>query len=146
LKLVTWAFFAVVVSVLPIALTMIGTKTHGRPVPLVGPSEFERAISGATGFERALARGELLLIAAALAAGGVGEIVARGTHRNMEHRVVAGGTAIAIVMVSTWWFADISSSIARDEVLELDVVVWGSMALFCGSVLTAGSCIWLAET
>jgi len=54
--------------------------------------------------------------------------------------------AIGIVIVSTWWFADISSSIARDELLDLAVIAWGSVTLFCGSVLTAGSCIWLAET
>lgn len=145
-KLMTWALFAVVVSVLPIAITMMVTTMHGPPDPPVGPSKFEQAISGATGYERALARGDLLLIAAALAAGGVGEIVARGTHRNPEHRVAAVGMALAIVSVSTWWFADISSSIARDEVLDLGVIAWGSMTLFCGSVLTAGSCIWLAET
>ena len=138
--------FAVVVSLLRILLTMIGTMTHGQPVPPVGPSEFEQALSRATDYERALARGDLLLIAGALAAGGLGEIVARGTHRNLEHRIFAGGMAIGIVIVSTWWFADISSSIARDEVLDLAVIAWGSVTLFCGSVLTAGSCIWLAET
>jgi len=90
-KLVTWAFFAVVVSLLPILLTMIGTMTHGQPVPPVGPSEFEQALSRATDYERALARGDLLLIAGALAAGGLGEIVARGTHRNRGHRIFAGG-------------------------------------------------------
>lgn len=145
-KLIRWGLFAVAVSTVPIFIAVVVTVTHGaesedREVP----SQFDLAMRSASGFEQALGRGDLFLVAASIAAGGVGELVARGTHQRKSFKLIAGGTSLLILVICSVWFANISSLIASGEAVDLGPVASGSIAMFVCSVVAAASCIATAE-
>jgi len=92
-----------------------------------------------------VARGELVLIAAAITAAAVGELFGAGTNRFEIPKLFAGGAAIVILILASLYFADVSAVHQAGQKPDLAVVRTVSSWLFLFAVASSGSCVALAE-
>jgi hypothetical protein len=122
-KLLRWFIFSVVISLLPLAFYYVRAMTDGKAVSL----------------PELLARGELLLIAVALAADAIGDLLASKSAGMLK--TIAGGGCVITVGFSSFYFADVSTKTAAN----VTVVFWMSLVLFAVSMISSACCKWLAE-
>ena len=127
-KLTRWLIFSVVVALLPLVVNLLSLATRGRT-----PS-----------FSLVSSHGELLLVSAAIAAGGIGELF--GSSANYRTRkITAGGGCVIVFFISSFWFADLSSTAAMGITINTHVVSSGSLILFLLTVVSTASCVALSE-
>ena len=82
-NLMRWFVFSVLVALLPLVLNALIVATDAEPFSLV----------------QLVARGELLIIAAALCAGAIGDLIGRGTQR-ASAKIVAGGACVMLLFLN----------------------------------------------
>jgi len=127
-KIVKWFIFSVIIALLPIIFNLLIVLSNG-----VAPS-----------LEILTSRGELLLVAAGIAASAIGELIASGQNY-MTPKLLAGGSCVIILSLASLYFAHISATIILGKTLDANVVSYTSMYLYIFAILSGASCIVLAE-
>ncbi len=127
-KLLNWLIFSVAMALLPIVFTALSLRTRGNAVD----------------FATLVSHGELLIVAAALSARGVGEILLARSPNSLT-RTIVGGAALVILGLASLYFADVAAGHRSGDRLQIDVIRDTSLWLFGFSVATGGSCIALRE-
>jgi hypothetical protein len=128
-KLVKWLIFSVVLALIPILVAYLGQITRGVLPP----------------WHETFGRGELLLIAAAMCATSSGELfTASGSSR--LGKLLAGGAAIVLLLVSASYFAEVSSSMRSQAAIDTLVVAQLSLFLYACSFLSSAGCVYLSES
>jgi hypothetical protein len=111
IRVVRWLFFSVLIGLLPIIASAISLKMKG-----TGPTA-----------ARLLTHGELLLIASALCAAALGEIIGSGP-RFAVAKLIAGGSTLIVLLLTAQAFVELSAQhVAK------------------GPVISSASCVALAE-
>lgn len=128
-KLTRWLIFGVGIALIPLLFSLMNMVTKGK---------FE-------GIETVVDNGELLLIAATISAGAVGELIGAGTHRSRA-KLCAGGGCVATLMLSSLYFASISVAHNTSQTVDKEIVAIVSAVLFVCGVITSGSCIAMSES
>jgi hypothetical protein len=123
-KLTRWFIFSVLISLVPLITSYLGLLLDSRAATL-------QTVTG---------RGELLLITTTLAAAAIGELIPSGRDRGTQ-KLLAGGSCIVIVLLSSLLFAAVQSRAHPNGALTLVL----SVSLFCGTILASGSCLYLAH-
>jgi hypothetical protein len=109
-------------------------------VPLVTSYLGLRLDRQRTGLHVLTARGELLLISTTIASGAVGELIAGGRNKATP-KLLAGGSCILLVLLSSLFFAAIQARRDADPQSILGMSLW----LFAGTLLASFSCVYLAH-
>lgn len=127
-KVVRWLFFSVAFATLPVIANFLLAVTQGTypSGPLL------------------LGRGDLLIIAAGVAATGVGELQGVVDESWRRVRIVVTAAAYLIVCTASLWFASVATSLASKVPIREETIVSGSVIVFCSSVLAGASCVALA--
>ena len=120
-KLARWLGFTVAISLAPILFNLLGRAFDGKPF----------------GIRVLLGKGELFLVACALAAAGIGEIVGRGVKRGTP--IAAGGGCFLSAMTSSFCFAYVQHGGTH----KTEIVAYFSLALFVATVVAATMCIMI---
>jgi len=130
-KLIGWLKFSVIIALLPIALNALSLGITGQ----------------LESFSQLVAHGELLLVATAISAMAMGELFRSGSSLKI-FKVMAGGAAIVIIMLSLSYFVDILaaylSGFGIDE-QQINIIVQMSFWSLGFSVFSGGCCILLSE-
>lgn len=127
-KLVSWLFFSVILALVPLLVSSLIQVTHKQ----------------AANLETVLAHGELLLIAAGLCAASAGELIGTGSGMKIL-KLIAGGSAIVILVFAAIYFADIAASNQAKAVVDLGLVCDTSLTLFTCALFSSGCCIALSK-
>jgi len=141
-KLIRWLIFSVALALVPLGVGWLIQLTHNQEPTL----------------ESLLAHGELLLIAAALCAAAVGELIGSGDAL-LGRKLVAGGISLVLVVVAAIYFADVAAShavqnamvLAQEpsgfmrEHLDFGVLAQASIVIYCSGFVASMSCIILSE-
>lgn len=133
-----WIFFVVLASLAPIVADYVAKRSHVQQIPQESQHPF--LVPAAL----VVAHGELLLIAAALAAESIGELVAVGT-KNASAKIAAGGSCLLLLVVSSWWYSGIAgSSDVSDQTrifnTKYSIVIWTATVLI-GLIIRVGAAI-----
>lgn len=134
-RLVRWLLFTVAVALVPFAFFWVRAAQRGEPA----------------GLADVLGGGDLYLVAAAIAAAGVGDVIATAK-RHPVPLLVATGLAVVVLLWSALLFADAvaarshangaSTPRAPDPSRVAVMSVW----VVGAAVLSGGICVGLAET
>ena len=127
-KLIRWFIFSVIVALLPLIFNALRLITRG--------SVF--SITALT------AHGELLLVACAISAAAVGELVASGSILKIA-KIIVGGCSIIILSLASLYFADISAARLSGEILQNSVISRVTLILYSIALVSSGCCIALSE-
>lgn len=135
-KLIRWIIFSVVIALLPILVNWVFLWLRRK----------------ATTFENLTGRGELLLIAAAMAASAIGEVIPIGQtaivptgHFIAIAKFIAVGLCVAIVLISSVCFGDISSALISNQYRDPHRVSILSVCLYCSALISSAACIVFSE-
>lgn len=135
--LVRWLIFSVIFALLPVFSKALVLFTG-----LMSTSGSVQAPVPALTFGEVLARtcgdGELLLVATAIAAAGIGEIVSSVSQNRRLARVVIGGSLLLIVALSSLWYAIIVGS---QTSLDAALVAQGSLVVWFSAVTAAAASV-----
>ena len=134
-KLIRWLIFGVAISLIPLAYNFLNLQLRGASPTLI----------------QLVKNGELLLIICAFCAASIGALVGSGP-RMLPLKLICGGGALIILMLSALYFSDVSALAAGIMENELDAQASGSQIVFHNSfwfftsgVLASGSCVLLSE-
>ncbi|WP_346533798.1 hypothetical protein [Micromonospora sp. DPT] len=119
MKLTRWALFGVTIALTPIMTSGLTGITRSAEIS----------------YDRLVGRGELLLIAAGVAAAGIGELFGREETRLRTSRLVLVGVSILLILLTSYWFADIAAATQAKQPVDQHVVAEISTYLF---VITLG--------
>jgi hypothetical protein len=131
-RLVRWLIFSVVLAIVPLVFAAFRLSSRAQ-LSLLADSVSE-----------ILARGDLLLVAAILAARASGEIIGSSSSYRLL-KIVANGSAILILLFGALYFADVTAVQMAGEVINDAMVCTTSTYVFFSSVVCGASCIALAE-
>jgi hypothetical protein len=126
-RLINWLMFSAGLALLPIMFNALSTVTR----------------SENTSLGTLVQNGELLLVTGALAATALGEILQADDPRTS--RSIVGGSALFILALASYYFADISIGRRLDEQLDVVVIQNISLVLYSFSVLVGASAIAIRE-
>lgn len=122
-----WLFFSVALSLVPIAASILISSTR----------------NGSGSLESGLKHGELLLITVSLCAAAVGDLI--GTSKDIPIRkIVSGGGALLILIVSAIYFADISAAISNGAQFDSSQLTKYSLYLFSSGIICSALCVSFA--
>jgi hypothetical protein len=125
-NLILFLFFRVLLSLVPIVYNGVRIATTGGQDP----------------FGTAIERGELLLLTAAMCGGSVGVLIGSGATFQI-YKIIAGGAAIIILMLSSLYYADISALYRAGTAINVTIVKTTSRVLFLLGVVASGSAVAL---
>jgi hypothetical protein len=126
-QLILWFIFRVLLALVPIVYNGVRIVTTGGQDP----------------FGAAIERGELLLLTAAMCGGSVGVLIGSGATFQI-YKIISGGAAIIILMLSSLYYADISALYRAGTPINVNIVKTTSRALFILGVLCSGSSVALS--
>jgi len=130
-KLLKWVVFSVALAVAPLLLNALRCITR---------KDIAFTLTGL------LERGELLLVSAAIAASAVGDLATSGITTAQKSKIVLGGIASGIILLSSWLFADISVGWqVNTEQMSSDGITLISCWLFAAAVVTGACCTALSD-
>ncbi|MCI0524016.1 MAG: hypothetical protein L0Y75_02035 [Acidobacteria bacterium] len=127
-KLTLWVVFNVLIALLPFLFRFIGSKFAGRPMD----------------WKTILSDGELLLVASAVAAGAIGELVAKGKNIVIL-RVLVGGGCVICLTLSSLLYAFIKAQPVTSVPPDTSAIFSYSIGLFIRTFLAGTGCIILSE-
>lgn len=127
-KLLLWMIFGVFFALMPVAFNAVSILTHG----------------GKISYDRLAGRGELLLIAAAIAAMAAGELIISPYTRMKSVKLVLVGLNMLTVCMASLWFGDVSAAIQNNTAIDQAVVSGGSTLVLVFALLSSGSSIIVA--
>ncbi len=119
-----WLVFTVAVSLVPFGMVALSLWSGDKPLSL-----------GAL-----WPHGELLLVATALAADGVGDLIPTNPTASRA-KIVAAGMCVIILVVAALWYALIQGH----PEFKLSKISKGSMTIFASTVIACMCCKILAE-
>jgi hypothetical protein len=122
-KLIRWLLFNVLISLTPLITSFMGLRLDNQPYSVYTLT----------------ARGELLLISTTIASAAVGELIAGGRNKAPQ-KLVAGGSCVLLVLLSSLFFAAIQARQSPD----LGRVFRTSSWLFAGTLLASFGSVYLA--
>ena len=132
-KLIGWLKFSVIIALLPIALNALSLGITGQ----------------LKSFSQLVAHGELFLVATAISAMALRELFRFRSGSSLKiFKVMAGGAAIVIIILSLSYFVDILaaylSGFGIDE-QQINIIVQMSFWSLGFAVFSGGCCILLSE-
>ncbi len=128
-KLIRWTIFSVLLGVFPIGAALLSALTRQQSLLMAD----------------LIGKGELLLVTVVITAAAAGEGIGAETRRFRSTRILCVSLSILIVLVATYWFADIASAVAAGVVINVIAVTNGSIVVFLSGAVTAAACIVLSE-
>jgi hypothetical protein len=126
-----WALFSVVMALVPFLFNWLRIVSR----PTADPKPLLQVLLG---------HGELLLVATALTASAVGDLLGGASPRTTL-KLVSGAAAVLVLAAASYYFADISAGFANKETIREDIVCKTSLWLFFFSVVTGAVCVGLSE-
>ena len=131
LRLLIWLIFDVIVSLTPFVFGYLQAIDRDE----------------AFHFSDVLGSGQLLLVAVAIAASAIGELIAiEVTDMQKVPKVLALGLAFLVVIVSALWFGDITASISGNSIPDEKTVSVGSVLIYLWTLCASAWCLTLAES
>ena len=128
IKLIRWAIFSALISLLPLWFNYLVMRINGFSPPL----------------KDLISHGELLLITAGLSAAAVGKVIASG--RNYANRkFLAAGGCLIVLLTSSFYFAYISSLYKSAEILDINFIAHISLVLYFSAIFSSAACVRLSE-
>ena len=112
-KLVKWFVFSVVIALLLILFNFLLLLTANAPA----------------GLAQLVGHGELLLIAAGLAARAIGDVIGSGDVRKIP-KLIASGAAVIVLVLASFYFSHVAASYALNQTVNIDVVFFVSVWLY----------------
>lgn len=92
-----------------------------------------------------LGTGQLLLVSAAVAAGAAGELVLVDVPKSQKlAKLLAIFGCIPSLIVSSWWFGDVSAASQDGKAPTVTVVTLGSVVVFFCTFVTGAFCVSMA--
>ncbi len=92
--------------------------------------------------QRLVARGEMLLISSAIAAGAIGDLFgSRDNFRVLKYFI--GGFCVILLFLTASWFVDIQNMVVED--IDYEFIANNSLTMFAATVICGALCIILAE-
>jgi len=123
-KLARWLGFHLLIALTPLFATLLALRASSRSAGL-------KDIAG---------HGELLLIAAALGAIGIGEMVPFKTRKWLVSKILLVALTLCSVLVSSMYFAFIMLGASNESTVSYD-----SLLIFIFTVLLSGTCVAVSE-
>lgn len=94
-----------------------------------------------------LGSGQLLLVCVAISASAIGELVAIEVSEKQKFmKTAAIGLAFIVVIVSTYWFGDISASISGETTPDQKTISFGSMFIYAWALCVSAWCLTLSQS
>lgn len=124
-----WLVFTVCISIVPFPISWIAAATQDQPMSL--------ALVGG--------HGEFLLVAVAIQAAGIGDLLRCRMARHGTLWVGLMGAGFLEVVAAVWYFADVSGIVRTGGHLDTKVVAVISSLLLLAAILVGASCVVLAE-
>ena len=127
-KLLHWSIFNVVIALSPLIFNFVFRLLKD---------------TGGVSIHFLFARGELLLICAAIAADAVGEFMI-GTIQNKYARLLTGGSCVVLLMLSSLFFAAVASADTSNEEFQARITSL-SMVIFVATMTSSGISKYLSR-
>lgn len=128
-KLLGWFIFTLIFSLLPIYLNWLSGVSRDQALTMVNLTS----------------HGELLIISVAITAAALGEIITNDPKRLPELKIISIGTSMVILVISSWWYSDITTALRLGEEMNLVITSRYSLAIFLLAVLTSAINVALSE-
>lgn len=128
-KLLGWFIFTLVFSLLPLSLNWLSAVSRDQAVTIVNLTS----------------HGELLIISVAITAAALGEIITNDPKRWPEVKIVSIGTSMVILVISSWWYSDITTALRLGEEMNLVITSQYSLAIFFLAALSSAINVGLSE-
>jgi hypothetical protein len=97
-------------------------------------------------FSGVLGGGQLLLVAVAIAASAIGELIAIEVSETQKvMKIAAIGLAFIVVIVSALWFGDISAAAGGKATPDEKTISLGSVSIYVWTLCASAWCLTLAE-
>jgi hypothetical protein len=129
-KVARWFVFGIIIAVIPLIVNALSLASSMQDPTLV----------------QVIGRGQLLLIISAIAAAAIGELIGSGNHL-IVLKIFAGGGCVALLVATTYWYADINSKIVLqpDKFVNEQFITNASIVLFIATVVASLACVGLSE-
>jgi hypothetical protein len=128
IELIHWLIFSVIIAVLPLLFKLLSNLVNQESITIAS----------------LCSRGELLLVSVTITARAHGELLAGGTSLRFANLIV-GGFCIILLILASFWFADISCRIDQNNSVDGRIVTVGSIIVFVCAVILGGSCLVLTH-
>lgn len=125
-KVIYWFIFNVIIALLLFIVNLLVIVVKDDPLNLIN----------------LFARGELLIVSAAIAADAIGELILKGNNLNKYLKMIMGGLCVILLSVTSLLFATIAADIASFKPERISVV---SLYIFAGTFIISGSSKALTE-
>ena len=128
---IQWLIFSVVIALLPLLCNLLRDIRKGDGIALV----------------RLFSHGELLLVSAAISASSLGHLFGAKNPSNVLLNILAGGAGVGVLMVASFWFADVSAACHSNPTESIDskAICVGSIIVFVCAVAASSSCVLLGK-
>jgi drug/metabolite transporter (DMT)-like permease len=126
-RLWQWSLFTLFFSVFPLFAVAMVIRAKGHHPTL----------------EELLGTGELLSICCALSVVAIADVLV--SKRNKTARLTMAFVSLIVVCCTIVWYAFVGYEIHMQEAYDKELVVSGSMLLYCVSAISAGLCVGLAD-
>ncbi len=131
-NLLKWVIFSVILALIPLGISFLNEMMDDSVLPWL-----------ATG-KVVLSGGELLLVAAAIAADAVGDLIGSGKD-DRTLKILSGGACVLLILVASLWYGHIATLVHSGKVPKTNLVPVGSLWVLAGTVLTSGVAKFVAE-
>ena len=128
-RMVKWVIFSVLITLIPLLAAHLRELTQGSP----------------GSFGALIGRGELLLVAVALCAGGCGEIFSCKNRVGRTSLIIAGGACVVMILLAVTYYSDLTSAYRNNGFVNVDVVIYYSLVIFGVSVIASGVSVFLTK-
>jgi hypothetical protein len=125
-----WAIFGVIFAIAPLAADYFIGSLHNP--------------SSTFSWHDVVSKGELLLVTAAIAGAGVGELIGSGKDW-LPFKLVTGGACFVILLVAAELYSSIASDVRLQAVYDKPRLVDYSIYLFFATLIASAGCILAAE-
>jgi hypothetical protein len=95
-------------------------------------------------WQEVFVKGELLLVSAAIAGAGVGELIGSG-RRWLTFKIIAGGGCIIITLLAAELYSSIAGDVRIQAVYDKERVVTESIWIFATTLMASAGCILAGE-
>jgi hypothetical protein len=130
-KFLKWLIFGVIFAITPLAADYSIQFMHVKEG------------MGFTWYD-VIAKGELLLVCAAIAGAGVGELIGSGKSW-LPFKIVTGGFCVILLLLTAELYSSIASDVRAHEVYDVHRLVNQSLLFFIFTLIASAGCILVGE-
>lgn len=120
-----WLGFTVMVSVLPILGSAANSIIQNRPVVL----------------SDLIGKGELLLVAVAILAGALGEVLRLDRPTRGVFRALLVSGCFLVTLAGVWYYAQIATLLGDRHPISTDVIIVSTFVAFALSIVAGAGCL-----